>query len=42
MELQRECAEKGYGPQLRIRDADDPIPALLEKVIRDAVTADRY
>ena len=29
-ELQREFAEKGYGATLRIGDADDPIPALLE------------
>lgn len=29
-ELQREFTEKGYGAQLRIGDADDPIPALLE------------
>ena len=29
-ELQREFAEKGYGAELRIGDADDPIPALLE------------
>ena len=29
-ELQRELAEKGYGATLRIGDADDPIPALLE------------
>jgi predicted nucleotidyltransferase len=29
-ELQREFAEKGYGAQLRIGDADDPIPALLQ------------
>jgi len=29
-ELQREFGQKGFGVQLRIGDADDPIPALLE------------